>query len=44
MRQFQIKVIVIKIKDNQTTIKDDKDKETPVEGNPNYIKVGYRII
>jgi hypothetical protein len=42
--EFQLKGIVIKINGNQLTIKDDKGKETTVEGNANDIKVGDPIL
>jgi hypothetical protein len=42
--EFQLKGIVIKINGNQITIKDDKGKETTVEGNANDIKIGDPIL
>ena len=41
--EFQTKGVVTKINGNQITIKDDKGKETTVEGNAKDIKVGDPI-
>ena len=42
--EFQIKGTVTKINGNQITIKDDKGKETIVEGDTNGIKAGDKVI
>jgi hypothetical protein len=41
---YQTKGIVTKINGNQITIKDDKGKETTIEGNANGIKAGDKIL
>lgn len=42
--EFEMKGTVFKSNGNQITIKDDRGKETTVEGEQNCIKVGSRII
>lgn len=42
--EVQIKGIVTKINGSQITIKDDKGKETTIEGNAHSIKVGDKIL
>jgi uncharacterized membrane protein len=42
--EFQTRGIVTKINGNQITIKDDKGKETTIEGNASGIKAGDKIL
>jgi hypothetical protein len=42
--EFQIKGIVVKAVDNRITIKDDKGKETVIDGSLNDIKVGDSVL